>query len=111
MKIFNVYQFGVKPNSNEEYNNLIGTSGKETKEEAVKEISLSKFGKDRAEFMEGYLTAYEVDVDFEFIEWAEKAVNEAQLIGYDQINRKYEATGIMSTEEIVEIYDIELCVG
>lgn len=46
-------------------------------------------------------------IKWEFVDWAEKATNEAQIKGMDNKGNIFEATGIMGSGDIVEVYDIE----
>jgi len=46
-------------------------------------------------------------ITWEFVDWVEKATNEAQIKGADNKGNNFEATGIMGGGEIVEVYDIK----
>ena len=50
-------------------------------------------------------------IDWEFVEWSQRKENLATLKGFDSKNNEYEATGVMSVGEIVEIFDIEVKTG
>jgi hypothetical protein len=46
-------------------------------------------------------------ITWEFVDWVEKATNEAQIKGIDNKGNLFKATGIMGSGEIVFVYDIE----
>ena len=46
-------------------------------------------------------------ITWEFVDWAEKATNEAQIKGSDNEGNLFEATGVMGGAEIVYVCDIE----
>lgn len=46
-------------------------------------------------------------IHWQFKSWAERAVNEAFIIGTDDEGNNYEANGTMAGDEVDEVYDIE----
>lgn len=50
----------------------------------------------------------EINITWEFVEWAEKAVQEAFIKGCDDFGNDYEATGLMGDDEIQEIREVKL---
>ncbi len=47
-------------------------------------------------------------IDWEFVNWAEKSVHEANIKGADDLGHDYLAIGIMGSGEIQEVKDVEL---